>query len=98
MAFNMIDNRVIPYPRGKVIEKKILFDWFDDIVKGKVAPKTENFSKEVVDTEIQQFLLNNTMIANRENYNDIVLQEGFDVVLFIYTTETIHNGQRNIAL
>jgi hypothetical protein len=36
MAFNMIDNRVIPYPRGKAISKDILFDWFDDIMKGKV--------------------------------------------------------------
>lgn len=73
MAFNMIDNRVIPYPKGKPIEKKTLFDWFDDIVKGKVSPKTDNFSKEVVDTDIQKILLNNTMIATRENFDEIVL-------------------------
>ncbi len=69
----MIDNRVIPYPKGKAIEKKALFDWFDDIVKGKVAPKTDNFSKEVVDKDIQKILLNNTMIATRENFDEIVL-------------------------
>ena len=52
MAFNMIDNRVIPYPRGKAIEKDILFDWFDDIIKGKVSIKTTGFERMVNDTEI----------------------------------------------
>lgn len=98
MAFNMIDNRVIPYPRGKKIERDIVFDWFDDIMAGKVEVKTTGFSKELKDTEIQPLLLNNTIIATRENYHEIVLSEGYDVVLFIYTTEVVHNVQRNIAL
>lgn len=32
MAFNMIDSRVIAYPRGKRIEKDVVFEWFDDIL------------------------------------------------------------------
>ena len=60
MAFNMIDNRVIPYPRGREISKDSLFDWFDDIMKGKVSIKTSGFNREVKDTEIYPYLLNNT--------------------------------------
>ena len=45
MAFNMVDNRVIAYPKGKTISKEVMFDWFDDIVKGRVDPKTTDFSK-----------------------------------------------------
>jgi hypothetical protein len=36
MAINLIDNRVIPYPRGAKITKDSLFDWFDDIITGKI--------------------------------------------------------------
>lgn len=47
MAFNTIDNRVIPYPRGKPIERDIVFEWFDDIMTGKIQPMTTGFGKEV---------------------------------------------------
>ena len=47
MAFNMIDSRVISYPRGKSIERDTLFDWFDDILKGKVDVKKTGFDKEI---------------------------------------------------
>lgn len=35
-------------------------------------------------------LLNNTIIGSRENFHSLVLEEGHDVVLFIYTTEAIN--------
>lgn len=47
MAFNMIDQRVIPYPRYKEIQTDIVFDWFDDIMKGRVEVKTTGFYKEI---------------------------------------------------
>ena len=43
MAFNMIDQRVLPYPRGKEMTKDALLTWFDEVIKGKVEPKTSNF-------------------------------------------------------
>lgn len=72
MAFNMVDSRVIAYPRGKKIEKDIVFDWFDDIIQGKAEIKTKGFEKEIVDKEIYPILLNNTVVANRDNYADLV--------------------------
>ena len=91
MAFNMIDNRVIPYPRGARFSKEGLVEWFDDIIAGKVQAKTSGFSRVVKDFEIYPMLLNNTLQVNRENYQEMVLQEGFDTVLFLYTTEEILN-------
>jgi hypothetical protein len=98
MAFNMIDSRVIAYPRHKPIEKDIVFEWFDDIIQGKVAVKTKGFQREIKDTEILPILLNNTLIADRDNYTDLVYQEGYDSLVFFYTTEVISGPQRNIAL
>lgn len=45
MAFNMIDQRVVPYPRGRSMTKDSLFAWFDDVFLGKVEPKTGDFEK-----------------------------------------------------
>lgn len=61
--------------------------WLNDVFKGKVQTKQTNFDKEVIDKEIGPYLLNNTIIADRSNFSDIVLSEGYDVVLFLYTTE-----------
>lgn len=41
------------------------------------------------DPEIGPHLLNNTIIATRSSYRDIVFEEGYDVVLFVYTTEVL---------
>ena len=43
MAFNMIDQRVLPYPKGKKMEKDILLSWFDDVLKGNFQPKVSGF-------------------------------------------------------
>mmetsp|Transcript_4711 Transcript_4711/g.4394 ORF Transcript_4711/g.4394 Transcript_4711/m.4394 type:complete len:149 (+) Transcript_4711:879-1325(+) len=32
MAFNTLDQKVLPYPRGKAIEKDEIFSWFDDVM------------------------------------------------------------------
>jgi hypothetical protein len=45
----------------------------------------------VKDKEIYPYLLNNTDIGSRDNYGDLVLAEGFDTIVLIYSTEEIHN-------
>lgn len=76
MAFNMLgdNSRVMPYPRGREISKNALFDFFDDLFTGRsgIGEKmkeeykpTQDFSKIRNDTEIEQYLLNNTIIAKR---------------------------------
>jgi hypothetical protein len=43
-------------------------------------------------------LLNNTIIATRETFGELVYQEGYDALVLLYTTEVINAGQRNVAL
>lgn len=77
MAFNMLGDasKVMPYPRGREISKKAMFDYFDDLFTGRnnqegqqinqeYAPPSD-FSKTKNDSEIETILLNNTIIANR---------------------------------
>ena len=45
MAFNMIDQRVLPYPRGKKMDSDTIMSWFDDVFKGRVEAKVSNFQK-----------------------------------------------------
>ena len=95
----MIDNRVMPYPKGREISKNVMFDWFDDVFKGRVeSVENQNFAKVKNDTDIEPLLLNNTILATRATFNEVVLSEGHDVILLLFTTEVINNPQRNIAL
>lgn len=106
MAFNFLNDasRALPYPRGREISKKSMFDFFDDLFTGRKAGSQqeysppEDFSKVKNDTEIEKHLLNNTIIANRHNFAELVYQEGYDVLVFLYTTEVVNVGQRNVAL
>lgn len=36
MAFNMVDQRAIPYPRDGEISRESIFSWFDDVMTGKI--------------------------------------------------------------
>jgi hypothetical protein len=99
MAFNMIGDasKVIPYPRGAEISKKALFDFFDDLFTGRKGvggayQPPKDFSKVRNDTEIETYLLNNTILANRDTFNSLIYSEGYDVLLLLYTTEVIHEG------
>jgi len=109
MAFNFIGDasKVMPYPRGREITKEALFDFFDDLFTGRSGMgenmKSEyrppqDFSKIRTDVEIENALLNNTILANRFNFNELVYQEGYDVLVLLYTTEVISQPQRQVAL
>jgi hypothetical protein len=105
MAFNFLSgdsSRVVAYPRGREITKKAMFDFFDELFTGKknsvtVQPSDfikppSDFSKVKNDTEIEPYLLNNTIIATRDTFSEIVYSEGYDVIVFLFTTEIIHAG------
>ena len=111
MAFNFLggeQSKVVAYPRGREISKKAMFDFFDELFTGKKNSNTvqpsdfikppSDFSKVKNDTEIEPFLLNNTLITTRHNFSEIVYSEGYDVIVFLYTTEVIHSGQRSVAV
>jgi hypothetical protein len=51
MAFNMLDQTVIPYPQGKLIEVNELLGWFDGIVrrKDKDALKFKEYHRKIED-------------------------------------------------
>jgi len=34
MAFSMLDQTIIPYPKNNEIEKDVLHDWFDSVITG----------------------------------------------------------------
>jgi hypothetical protein len=103
MAFNFIGDasKIMPYPRGREITKEALFDFFDDLFTGRAGfgenlkeeyKPPQDFSKTRNDDEIEAFLLNNTLIANRGNFNDYVYQEGYDALVLLYTTEVINDS------
>ena len=109
MAFNFIGDasKIMPYPREREITKEALFDFFDDIFTGRSGAgeslkeeyrPPQDFSKTRNDVEIETILLNNTIIATRHNYNELVYQEGYDALVLLYSTEIVSEPQRQVAL
>ena len=109
MAFNMLGDtsKVMPYPRGREISKVALFDFFDDLFTGRSGVgdnlkqeyrPPQDFSKTRNDTEIETILLNNTILATRYTFGELVYQEGYDALVLLYTTEVVNEPQRQVAL
>ena len=105
MAFNFIGDasKIMPYPRGREITKEALFDFFDDLFTGRAGAgeslkeeyrPPQDFSKTRKDIEKETILLNNTILATRSNFNELVYQEGYDAMVLLYTTEVVSDPQR----
>jgi hypothetical protein len=80
------------------MNKDVILSWFDDVIQGKVQSMQTNFGKEVIDSEIEDFLKNNSIAqiqkATRATFETIVLEEGYEVLLLLYSSEAIQNLQR----
>lgn len=91
MAFNMLDQTVLPYPRGKTIEKVTLIQWFDKVLL-KSNPenlKQKNDHLSLVDDKIYDLSLSSTPILVKANFSTQVLEEGHDVVVLLYNTDSV---------
>ncbi len=85
MAFNMQDQRILPYPlKGKMLRDELM-TWFDDVHKGKIQAQPMTQRREANDTLLAE-LLNNTTPVERDNWTECTHQEGFDSYLFLYTS------------
>ena len=110
MAFNFQGDasRVMPYPRGREISKEAIFDFMDDLLTGRGGANgkanyekytvAKDFSKTRNDTEIETVYLKQTQLADRSTFASLVYSEGYDVLLLLYTTEVVHEGQRAVAV
>lgn len=91
LAFNMLDQTVIAYPRNKPIDQDSLTQWFDGIVTGR-DQESVKFKEEhriVKDFDIQKQSLPDTIITDRSNFTEYALEEGYDTLVLLYTTEKV---------
>lgn len=95
MAFNMLDKTAIPYPQDKQIDADILFPWFDAILTGQDSEsvKQDNFQRTIQDHDIEK-LLRATTKTDRSNFTHYTLEEGYETIAFLYTTEVENPDQR----
>lgn len=96
IAFNMMDSRVLVYPKENRVSKDELMAWLDGAFKGTVTASYIKPAVEIGDPELIN-LLNRTVITTPDNYVDTVFEEGVDTLLILYSSEKINNGMRNVA-
>jgi hypothetical protein len=96
IAFHMQDSRVLTYPFDQEITKDSLMGWLDGAFKGEIQASYEKPQAVVGDT-IFETLLNYTVPTTPDNYIENIFEEGIDTVMFLYSTESINEQQRNVA-
>jgi hypothetical protein len=96
MAFSMLDQTIIPYPQDNDIQVDALHTWFDSVITGNNpdAVKQNNYQKTIADKDIYQTSFPLTISTDRMNFQDHTLEEGFDVLALLYTTEIYSEEQR----
>lgn len=95
----MLDQTIIPYPQSKSIDEETVTQWFDGIVT-RADPETANFREAhrvVKDSQIYSMSLADTIITDRTNFTQYALEETYDTLALLYTTEALDEAQRQTA-
>ena len=100
LAFNMLDQSVIPYPKDKPIEKVEMFNWFDRIItrQDPEALKFKDYHRSIEDPGFHENYLDGTLRTDRQNFTHFTLEEGFDTIAFLYSTDKVSQNQRDLAI
>lgn len=99
MAFNMLDQTVIPYPKHMQMDSESIMPWFENIILRKDTESTKFRTDHinVIDPNIYDETLFHTTKLVRNNYTDYLADEGQDDILFLYTTSVQSAEQREQA-
>ena len=56
--------------------------------------RSTDFAKRQRDPTIQEYYLEKTIVADRQMFDDVILREDADSILFVYSTENVNYVQR----
>ena len=91
IGFNTLDHVAFPYPRENDFDKDTIVTWIKDLSRGKAkSAKVTDYSTVVNDQTIYEFFLEETLVADRQDFDGEILTEDVDSVVFFYSTENIN--------
>jgi hypothetical protein len=83
MAFNMIEERLMPYPQKRKLTLDNIRGFVEDYVSGQSGKKS-NFGKSG-DKEAKKILKNaDIVLLKREEYQKTIKQDGIDIAIILY--------------
>ena len=99
LGVNTLEHVVWNYPRGQAFEKELLDKWLRSVHKGRQSgdadeSRVTEFAKQMGDTTIQEYFLDNALYADRQIFTDEILRQEVDAVVFMYSSENINYLQR----
>lgn len=98
---NSLEHVSFAYPKEKPFERERITKWLTQVTLKKSQKDDElvskDFSKRVRDPTIYDNFLEKTISAERDTFNDEILFEDADSVMFIYSTENVNYVQRKAA-
>lgn len=97
IGLNSMEHIVYAFPRNEPFEKENLLRWIQQVQMKKTAEtelRSTDFAKRQRDPTIQEYYLEKTIVADRQMFDDVILREDADSILFVYSTENVNYVQR----
>jgi len=97
MALNSVDHVIFAYPRDEPFEIENLTRWLSQVSLSKSKEtelRTTDFVKRQRDPTMAEFFLDKTIKADHAMFEEVILREDADSIMFIYSTENVNYVQR----
>mmetsp|Transcript_25797 Transcript_25797/g.25340 ORF Transcript_25797/g.25340 Transcript_25797/m.25340 type:complete len:275 (-) Transcript_25797:66-890(-) len=92
LAFNLADGRIYPYLEGKPITRESIAEFVTEFLENKHSVKNVPDYKPDIELEKKY---KDTPIVTRETFDELVLGEGFDVLVLFYSS---HKNQESYTI
>lgn len=94
VAFNLLENRVLPFNESKPLNYKTLMDFIDEFLRNQAKSVVHSSLAPMVNPKIESSF-NETPMLSLETFPVEVLTEGYDVCVLFYSS---HNSEESLAL
>ena len=100
VGLNSLEHISFAYPQDSPFEKELMIQWLKNVSLKKAQEtdlRTTEFAKRQRDPTIYENFLEKTIIADRNTFDNEILREDDDSVMFIYSSENTNYIQRKVS-
>ena len=101
VGLNSLEHISFAFPQNTPFEKERMVQWLTNVSLKKSQEddelKATDFKKRQRDPTLYEHFLDKTIIADRDTFNNVILREDADSIMFIYSSENVNYLQRKVS-
>ena len=94
VGLNSLEHVSFAYPQNSPFEKERMIQWLTNVALKKSQDdddlKATDFKKRQRDPTLYEHFLEKTIIADRNTFDNVILSEDADSVMFVYSSENVN--------